>query len=52
MNPAKSSIYKNGCLAEAKTWMNRNLVPIAGVVIAIALLQVSASSLLMPCKSH
>ncbi|KAK2178386.1 hypothetical protein NP493_546g04029 [Ridgeia piscesae] len=40
MNPAKSSIYKNGCLAEAKTWMNRNLVPIAGVVIAIALLQI------------
>ncbi|KAI0213223.1 Tetraspanin-5 [Lamellibrachia satsuma] len=36
----KRNIYDKGCLESAKFWMNHNLVPIAGVVVAVALLQI------------
>ena len=40
-----AGIYENGCLDAAKLWINRNLVPVAGVVVAVALLQVSMLTL-------
>jgi len=41
-NMAKFSdrIYTDGCLDQGGKWLNRNLIPVAGVVVAIALTQI------------
>jgi len=33
-------IYVDGCLVQGGKWLNKNLIPVAGVVVAIALLQI------------
>ena len=39
INPA-DKIYVVGCLKAGEGWFNDNLIPVAGVVVAIALIQV------------
>ena len=39
LNPA-DKIYVVGCLKAGEGWFNDNLIPVAGVVVAIALIQV------------
>lgn len=38
-NPS-SIIYTTGCLEAGERWLNDNLIPVAGVVVAIALIQI------------
>ena len=33
-------IYEKGCLRAGEEWVERNLVPVAGVAVAMAVLQV------------
>ena len=35
-------IYDKGCLRAGEEWVERNLVPVAGVAVAISVLQVGA----------
>ena len=35
-----SVIYDRGCLRAGEEWVERNLVPVAGVTVALAVLQV------------
>ena len=35
-------IHENGCLRAGEEWAERNLVPIAGATVALAVLQVLA----------
>ena len=35
-------IYEKGCLRAGEEWVERNLVPVAGVAVAMAVLQVKA----------
>ena len=37
-----SVIYDRGCLRAGEEWVERNLVPVAGVTVALAVLQVNA----------
>ncbi len=39
-NPSEK-IFTEGCLAQGEKWLNDNLIPVAGVVVAVALIQVS-----------
>ena len=36
-------IYDRGCLRAGEEWVERNLVPVAGVTVALAVLQVNES---------
>ena len=36
-------IYDKGCLRAGEEWVERNLVPVAGVAVAISVLQVAKS---------
>ena len=36
-------IFDRGCLRSGEEWVERNLVPVAGVAVAMAVLQVSLS---------
>ena len=38
-------IYDKGCLRAGEEWVERNLVPVAGVAVAISVLQVGAREL-------
>ena len=38
-------IYDKGCLRAGEEWVERNLVPVAGVAVAISVLQVGARAL-------
>ena len=38
-------IYDKGCLRAGEEWVERNLVPVAGVAVAISVLQVGAEAL-------
>ena len=38
-------IYDKGCLRAGEEWVERNLVPVAGVAVAISVLQVGAQAL-------
>jgi len=38
-NPGEK-IYTDGCIKKGEQWLNDNLVPVAGVVVAVALLQI------------
>ena len=33
-------IYDRGCLRSGEEWVERNLIPVAGVAVALAVLQV------------
>ena len=35
-------IYDRGCLRSGEEWVERNLVPVAAVAVALAVLQVSS----------
>ena len=35
-----SVIYDRGCLQAGEEWMEKNLIPVAGVAVAMAILQV------------
>ena len=37
-------IYDKGCLRSGEEWVERNLVPVAGVAVAISVLQVGRTS--------
>ena len=39
-------IYDRGCLRAGEEWVERNLVPVAGVTVALAVLQVNESRVL------
>ena len=36
----QSVIFDRGCLRSGEEWVERNLVPVAGVAVALAVLQV------------
>ena len=36
-------IYDKGCLRAGEEWVERNLIPVAGVAVAISVLQVAKS---------
>lgn len=37
-----SQIYQVGCLSAGEQWINSNIIPVAGVSIGLAVLEVSA----------
>ena len=37
-------IYDKGCLRSGEEWVERNLVPVAGVAVAVSVLQVGRTS--------
>ncbi len=41
-------IYDKGCLRAGEEWVERNLIPVAGVAVAMAVLQVN----LLPPKNN
>jgi hypothetical protein len=36
-------IYDRGCLRSGEEWVERNLIPVAGVTVAVSVLQVSTA---------
>ena len=44
-------IYEKGCLRAGEEWVERNLVPVAGVAVAMAVLQVKTGLLSPRSKS-
>jgi len=34
-------IYTSGCIEQGELWVNQNLIPVAGVFVGLALVQVS-----------
>jgi len=34
-------IYTSGCIEQGEVWVNQNLIPVAGVFVGLALVQVS-----------
>jgi len=35
-------IYTSGCIEQGEVWVNQNLIPVAGVFVGLALVQVQA----------
>lgn len=40
-------IYTSGCIEQGEVWVNQNLIPVAGVFVGLALVQVSNTQLVM-----
>ena len=40
LGDTQSVIFDRGCLRAGEEWVERNLVPVAGVAVALAVLQV------------
>ena len=41
-------IYDRGCLRSGEEWVERNLIPVAGVTVAVSVLQVAGQPALWP----
>jgi len=39
-------IYTSGCIEQGEVWVNQNLIPVAGVFVGLALVQVCALALI------
>ena len=45
-------IYDRGCLIAGEEWVERNLVPVAGVAVAVSVLQVARVTGVRIVPSH
>ena len=40
MSNPEERLYMTGCLKAGEKWLNENLIPVAGVAVGVALIQV------------
>ena len=45
------AIYTDGCLKQGEKFLNENLIPVAGVVVAVALIQILGICFAMNLRS-